>query len=55
MAELIQASFSATSRITEGLAEQGIVRQLNEGRRNRVYECPEAIKVVERNCRRRAR
>lgn len=53
MAGLIGASFSATSRITEGLAEQGIVRQLNEGRRNRIYECPETIEVIEQECQRR--
>ena len=36
-------AFSTTGRLVEILEEAGIVRQVTPGRRNRLYECPEAL------------
>lgn len=43
MAASIDASFSTTERITSLLLEQKIIVQTTKGKRNRIYECPEAV------------
>lgn len=43
MEQTVGSSFSTTGAMVETLVQAGIALQVNEGRRNRVFECPEAL------------
>lgn len=43
LAEDAQIAFSTAARITEVLERAGVIVQVSEGRRNRLYECSEAL------------
>ena len=43
MGQAVGASFSTTSAMVERLMRAGIVEQINEGKRNRIFECPDAV------------
>lgn len=43
----IGASFPTVAKITGALEKAGIVVQMSRGRRNKVYECPEAVNLFQ--------
>ena len=47
-AEAIGTTFTTATKIIGVLEACDIVRQMSRGRRNKVYECPEAVALFEK-------
>lgn len=48
IAKTIGTTFTTSTKIISTLETHGIIRQISQGRRNKVYECPDAVDLFER-------